>query len=460
MKPLRPLLGRTAVALVFVEGPGTAAMDESTRVSAYANTAAAQGVLGRLGAAWGARLNPPLSSPPATFALSGQRVPIGVDPRSLPGRTGDRGADWKAIDQVWLTATLDALGVPAIGTFDERMRKVGAALAAIGWQWLAVDDVVPVFMTNYPTHWDGYADGASRYATIDVRRVWATERGREHLVIAHELGHLFGAPDEYADSHCTVADTTGPFLTPNLNCTFVSRTPPVPNPLSGDCLMKNTTATACLATEATWGWVDADLDGEPDLLASPVITAVEPMAPAPGELVLLTGRNMWDVMEVDVGGTRTTDILYVTVDGGLHPLGEADGSVKYRTDQIQVRVPAGLDGIQLVSVRTRGNNWSPDDPDVFVAVTSSGPVIITEPVVQQLVPSVGPAGLEVTVKGEHLARVTAVTVGGTPAPNVQAWTGETVTFTVPARPPGPAQVVVSTPTESSLPWAFSVFTVL
>ncbi len=460
MKPLRPLLGRVYVVLVFVEGPGSAAMDETTRIGAYSECAAGLGVLGNLGATWGARQSPPVPQP-CTFALSGRRVQIGVDPRALPARTGNRTLDWSRIDRIWLDAALTALGVPAGGDFDDRMRQVAAGLAVAGWSWLNIDDVVPVFVTNYPTHWVAYADGYRRYATINVPETWSMYPSTKHRGFAHELGHVFGAPDEYPASTCTVADTAGPFDTPNANCSFISRIPPIPNPLSGACLMNSNSGSACASTEFMWGWLDSDGNGEVDLAAFPTVTDVEPRGVQAGQPITLTGRNLWDVTEVDFNGTVTSDINYITLDGNLHSLEAADPTTKYHLDQITVTVPPSLDGIQQVRVRARGG-WSPQAPqDAWVLVTRPGsaPSVLTDPAVLFLDPTSGPPGTSVTITGANLIHTTAVTVGGVPATDVEPLTNEWVTFTVPPLPPGPADVVATTPAGSSSPWLFSSFEV-
>ncbi len=460
MKPLRPLLGRVYVVLVFVEGPGSAAMDETTRIGAYTECAAGQGVLGNLGAIWGARQSPPVPQP-CTLALGGRRVQIGVDPRSLPARSGNRQLDWPRIDRVWLDAALTALGVPFGGDFDDRMRQVAAGLAVAGWAWLNIDDVVPVFVTNYPTHWLAYADGRGRYATINASEVWSAFPSTRHRVFAHELGHVFGALDEYPDSTCTVAETAGPFDTPNANCSFLTRVPPVPNPLSGDCLMNHNSGVVCASTEVTWGWLDSDSDGETDLAGYPTVTDVEPRGVQAGQPITLTGRNLWDVTQVDFNGTVTSDINYVALNGSLDPLEAADPTKKYHLDQIAVTVPPSLDGIAQVRVRARGG-WSPEAPQdawVIVARPGSAPSVLTDPAVLLLDPTSGPPGTSVTITGANLTDTTDVTVGGVPATDVEPLTDQWVTFTVPPLSPGPADVVATTPVGSSSPWLFSSFAV-
>lgn len=460
MKPLRPLLGRVCVVLVFVDGPDSASIDELTRITAYTECAAGLGVLGNLAASWGARQSPPVAQP-CTFALTGRPVTIGVDPRSLPARTGNKPLDWKRIDRVWLDATLTALGVPTGGDFDDRMRGVAAGLAVSGWTWLGIDDIVPVFVTNYPTHWMAYADGYRRYATINVPETWAKWTTSKHRVFAHELGHVFGAPDEYAKSTCTVTETAGPFATPNANCTYVTRVPLVPNPFSVDCLMNRNSAVACPSTEFTWGWLDADGDGETDLLAYPTVTAVDPRAVQAGQAVTLTGRNLWDVVEVDFNGTVTSDVNYIRLDGSLDPIEAADPEQKYHLDQISVTVPPTADGIQEVRVHTRGG-WSPSAPqDDWLLVVRPGSVpVLTEPAVLSLDPASGPPGQSVTIIGANLLHTTDVTIGGYPALDVDAFNDSYVSFTVPPKmPPGPVDVVAITPTGQSSPWLFSTFEV-
>jgi hypothetical protein len=67
-------------------------------------------------------------------------------------------------------------------------------------------------------------------------------------VFAHETGHVFGCPDEYAGSSCNCGGSWGRFGRPNTNCENCA-------PGGGiDCLMKGNTWQVCDATHAHLGW--------------------------------------------------------------------------------------------------------------------------------------------------------------------------------------------------------------
>ena len=63
-----------------------------------------------------------------------------------------------------------------------------------GAQWSLI-----AFFTRYPLKWFGYA-GRPRVVMHLDNGNW----GQDNIdrVFAHETGHIFGAPDEYASSDC------------------------------------------------------------------------------------------------------------------------------------------------------------------------------------------------------------------------------------------------------------------
>jgi Hemopexin len=72
---------------------------------------------------------------------------------------------------------------------------------------------VVAFVTKYPTYWGGYA------STPKIVMRWKAGNDNFDRVLAHETGHTFGAPDEYAASKCDCAKTYGRFFTAkNGNC--------------------------------------------------------------------------------------------------------------------------------------------------------------------------------------------------------------------------------------------------
>ena len=76
-------------------------------------------------------------------------------------------------------------------------------------------------------------------------------------VVAHESGHIFGAPDEYGD--CSVSANAGHLNIANSNCERL-------NPTSVDCLMKNNKEAMCPVTPGHLGWVDRNNNGTLDVL--------------------------------------------------------------------------------------------------------------------------------------------------------------------------------------------------
>lgn len=70
-----------------------------------------------------------------------------------------------------------------------------------------------------------------------------------NLVVAHETGHLFGCPDEYASGNCDCAALFGRYQVPNGNCENCE-SPGVA------CLMKANTPSVCDYTRGHLGWND------------------------------------------------------------------------------------------------------------------------------------------------------------------------------------------------------------
>jgi Tol biopolymer transport system component len=480
MRPLRPLLGRCGVLLVLVDGPSTAEFSATDKTQITSELFAALGLLRTLGQTWAGQQNPMIGRPPCDFAITQVTVKLalvpGIDVPASPPHNPTTLADaakFDQIDRVWLKVALAELGFT--GTLDESV----AALAdsrSTSFVLGPIDDVVPLFVTKYGTHHIAYADRGGQFAVIQLPETQAVYPFSVDRVIAHELGHVLRAPDEY-DPMCQVGDISGPFDTPNDNCECSIRALPIsahqpgacliPNGASGFCLMQRNHPVLCRSTPLHWGWQDADQDGLVDLAAPPTITVMEPRAATAGSLIQIRGRNLWDVRFVRFGNDVTTDIRYPETVGGVptgqtSPLNRATLGKRYDTEAIFVVVPRGPDGPVEVTVGTRGGESSPSDGLFFrgpVDVPTSG-----EPAVFGLIPSFGFAGTPVTILGANLENPLDVFFGGTAATNFtpcQDFTCSVLFAEAPAGPgPGPTRVSVRNVEGTSAPSLFAVFNYL
>lgn len=83
---------------------------------------------------------------------------------------------------------------------------------------LAADSGIVAFVTKYPLGWMAYA------GTPKIVMAWSDSSNFDR-VFAHETGHTFGAPDEYASSNCVCDKDYGRFFTAdNGNCKLCAST--------------------------------------------------------------------------------------------------------------------------------------------------------------------------------------------------------------------------------------------
>ncbi|MFF4606220.1 hypothetical protein ACFY12_26205 [Streptomyces sp. NPDC001339] len=252
------LVGSVAVRLVIVNGPpGTSAAftpDEIARIRAFSLRglailsvlAARQPTRPRL--SW--RLNFSVES------ISQPPLPLNQNP-TTSGDVESREAPWR-----------DAVLRKLVGdTGPTGLRRLRAA--SIG----GADHAVIVLWTRYEAAWLAYAQD-DEAKLIMCWPLWDMARTNHSLseaprALAHEICHLFGAPDEYRRSQCTVLREDdgsgvggcgfGNLDFPNFNCALV-------NPRPVPCLMAaNTSREICPATVAHLGWVDSNQDGVLDV---------------------------------------------------------------------------------------------------------------------------------------------------------------------------------------------------
>lgn len=448
----RPLAGHILVSVIFVDGPaGTeAAFTRAEKSEVLRAVYGATDLLRRLSLAWGAAQPVPMG-PVCSFTVTHGTRPIGLPPwarETDPDRAAER-------DRVWLEAATQKMGLP--GPLERRFEALRNVLVASTFAGMRVADAVPLFVTKYHCQWLAYAPYEG-YVVVDWPDLLDRNSNNLDGSLAHEIGHVFGAPDEYEGTQphgqpfCLATDKIGPFGTVNANCATLRAAqdgvPAVLNPAQVPCLMNHNSHVLCPSTPLHWLWRDDDRDGYVDLAAPATITLSDRVV-APGGELTVHGRNMWDVRAVSIGHAWTTQIT----------------RLDDKPDRLDFVVPIGVEGIVNVDVFTRagGSVSSWEDTWVLVAAAAPEPLPAEGPLVIGLVPAAGAPGTLVKVLGHRLGPTDAISFGGVPVDLTgREFHEQLVAIEVPVPPHptgGTVTVTVSTPAGVSPPFPpFTEFT--
>ncbi|OAA28631.1 hypothetical protein UG55_1005145 [Frankia sp. EI5c] len=226
------LEGSVAVGLILVEGPTPA-----LRMSAAERTKIVAEV--QNGLSWYATQNPAAE---LTFSYDIQIV-------QLPTPANPTAAD---LESVWRDPAMRRLGYAP--NFDGVYDYVEALRKRLGTRWAYC-----AFVTKYPLRHFAYASvGGPRLVLAADADGWGPDN--IDRVFAHETGHIFGAPDEYAGAGCDCGGRWGRYGTPNGNCDACA-------PAPADCLMRANTFALCRYTPSHLGWGHG-VGGNPVLVQS------------------------------------------------------------------------------------------------------------------------------------------------------------------------------------------------
>lgn len=150
------------------------------------------------------------------------------------------------LEGLWRVPAMQQLGYDgswsSIQTYAQDLRQ------KFGTRWAYC-----AFITKYPLGWFAYAYIGGPYLVINY---YNDGWGVDNLdrVYAHETGHIFTAPDEYAGSGCSCGGSYGArWGKPNDNCENCAPGGGVP------CLMKGNDFSMCVYTPAHLGWMPARL---------------------------------------------------------------------------------------------------------------------------------------------------------------------------------------------------------
>jgi hypothetical protein len=213
------LEGTVAVGIVIVQGPGALAFSgaEVTKVVAEVQN----------GLGWYATANP--------FAGISFTYDIQVVTLGLPANPNA-----PDLEAYWRDPAMGALGFSAnwsgVSAYVEDLRN------RFGTRWTYCG-----FFTKYPLQHFAYASIGGPRLVMDYNNDgWGPDN--IDRVFAHETGHIFGCPDEYAASGCNCGGAWGRFGIVNGNCANCAAGGGVP------CLMKANDFTLCEYTPAHLGW--------------------------------------------------------------------------------------------------------------------------------------------------------------------------------------------------------------
>jgi hypothetical protein len=210
------LTGSVGVGIVIVEGPNAnLKFSDAERVKVVAEV--------QNGLGWLATQNPQ----GVTFKYDIQIVSLTTQPGPANLTDSQKEALWR--DPAMAKLGFGA-GMAGVTAYVESLRTKYATT----WAYCA-------YFTKYPVGWFAYASiGGPRLVMDYANDGWGPDN--IDRVFAHESGHIFGAPDEYANSGCNCGGSWGFYGKPNSNCANCA-------PNGGvDCLMKQNSWAMCAVT--------------------------------------------------------------------------------------------------------------------------------------------------------------------------------------------------------------------
>ncbi len=214
------LEGSVAVGVVIVQGP-----DSGLKFSEAERTKVIAEVQNGLG--FFIETNP-LSDITFSFEIRDVQLDVPADPEA---------ADLEAL---WRNPAMAALGFSPDWSGVEAYVEDLRTRLATRWTYCA-------YFTKYPLAHFAYAFiGGPRLVMQYDNDGWGPDN--IDRVFAHETGHIFGAPDEYASSNCDCGGSWGRYGLPNLNCENCAVGGGV------DCLMRGNTWALCAYTPGHLGW--------------------------------------------------------------------------------------------------------------------------------------------------------------------------------------------------------------
>ena len=257
------MMGRVGVLVIFVESNGSVDPDIESWDESRMDFVMRQV---KRGLAWWVA-NYPFESPPLDFSVN----------RAI-GYTGYEPIIRNSTDEsLWIPEVLTSIQcgsgenyyLHAVSCANEVREVLSTDWAFLIFVVDSLRDEDGMF-ANPPRFAYAYLNGPFMVVTYDNDN-WGVER--MDRVVAHELGHIFGATDEYDET-----PQNGGYLYE------------LDNDGSG-CIMDKNNWCISDGTRRQIGWVDDDLDGRPDILENELVLIIEekPTNITDSELIMLRG---------------------------------------------------------------------------------------------------------------------------------------------------------------------------